>query len=98
MPADSISCSPAFLYAGHGVALMGCKFPAGRDQRSRQPKATAMLRGIVGRKPEAEVGLDEQESNTRLTCWGKAALDADAQYSFGHHVSKSGEARRQVRF
>ncbi len=50
-----------FLCAGHEIMLMGLKSPAGRDERNREPKATATQRCVVGRKPQAKVGLDGQE-------------------------------------
>ncbi len=58
--------------------------------------ATAASRGVVGRKPEANVGLDEQESDKRPTPPGKAAVDADAQSSPGGDEGKSGEAQRKA--
>jgi hypothetical protein len=61
--------------------LMGCKSPVGRDERNHKPKATALPRGMVGRKPEAKVGLDEQESDTRLMSLGKGAIDSEARYT-----------------
>jgi hypothetical protein len=48
---------------------------------------------MVGRKPEAKVGLDEQESDTRPESLGKGALDSEARYSSGSGTGKSGEAR-----
>jgi len=39
-----------FLCAGHGVWMMGWKSPVGCNVRNHEPKATAVSRGIVGRK------------------------------------------------
>ena len=61
--------------------LVGCKSPAGCDERNCKPKATAVSRGIVGRKPAANVGPDEQESDTRPASLGKGAIYPDALYS-----------------
>jgi hypothetical protein len=47
--------------------------------RNRQPKATASSRGGVGRKPEAKLGADEQESDRRPVRWGNPAMDGDAR-------------------
>ena len=38
---DVIQYRP-FLCAGHGVILVGYKFPVGRDERNHKPKATAL--------------------------------------------------------
>jgi hypothetical protein len=54
-----------FLCAGHGLMLVGLKSPAGRDGWNRKPMATAAWRRVVGRKPEANVGLNEQEPDIR---------------------------------
>ena len=51
---------------------------------------------MVGRKPQANVGLDEQESDIRPMPLGKGAIDSDARYSFGSGIGKSGEARWKV--
>jgi len=50
----------------------------------------------VGRKPEANAGLDEQKSDTRPVSLGKEAIDFDAQYSSGNDNGKSGEAQQEV--
>jgi len=76
--------------------LVGLKSPAGRDERNRKPRATAVQRCTVGRKPEANVGLDEQESDTRPISPGKGAIDSEARYSSGGDKGKSGEAQREV--
>ena len=76
--------------------LMGFKSPVGRDERNYKPKATAVQRCIVGRKLKANVGLDEQESDSRPVSLGKEAIDSDAQYSFGSDDGKSGEAQQAV--
>ena len=65
---------------------MGFESPVGRDEPNCKPKATALSRGIVGRKPSANVGPDEQESDTRLSSLGKGAIDPDAQNSSGRDV------------
>jgi len=50
----------------------------------------------VGRKPEANVGLDEQKSDIRPVLLGKEAIDSDARYSSGSDNGKSGEAQQEV--
>jgi len=55
----------------------------GCNVRNHEPKATAVSRGIVGRKPEAKIGLDEQKSDTRPAAPGKEAMDSEARYTFG---------------
>ena len=84
------------MCAGHGLMLRGLKSPVGRDERDYKLKATAMQRCIVGRKPEANVGLDEQKSDIRPVSLGKEAIDSDARYSSGSDNGKSGEAQQEV--
>lgn len=51
----------------------------------------------MGRKLEAKVGLDEQESDIRLFVRGKAAMYAISPIlSSGRPGSKSGEARQKA--
>jgi hypothetical protein len=40
-----------------------------------------------------KLGLDEQKPDRRPTAPGNAAMDAEARWSFGGGVGKSGEAR-----
>ena len=40
-----------------------------------------------------KLGLDEQKPDRRPAVPGNAAMDADAQWSFGGTLGKSGEAR-----
>jgi hypothetical protein len=47
----------------------------------------------VGRKPEANLGADEQEPDTRPVWWGDPASDGKAQQPYRHHGGKSGGAR-----
>jgi len=42
-----------------------------------------------------KLGFDEQKPDTRLLALGSAAMDAEAQYSFGNADGRSGEAREK---
>ena len=50
---------------------MGFESLPDRDGRNCKYKATALSRGIMGRKPSAKVGSDEQELDTRSSFLGK---------------------------
>ena len=67
----------------------------GRGERNHKPRATAISRGAVGRKPEAKCGLDEQKPDKRPSYPGKEAIDSDARYSPGGYEGKSGEGREK---
>ena len=50
----------------------------------------------MGRKPAANVGLDEQEPDRRPVSPGKGAMDSDARYSSVRDTGKSGRRRQEV--
>jgi hypothetical protein len=47
----------------------------------------------VGRKPEANLGTDEQKPDTRPMWWGDPATDGKARQPDRHHGGKSGGVR-----
>ena len=80
------------LCARHGADLGGAS-PLRADWPEPLAEVTALQRCRVGRKPEAKLGADEQEPDTRPVRWGNPQWTGKPKGESDTRTGKSGSAR-----